>query len=193
MRFAVLLLALALAAPAPLVAQDADSPEAAAGAFAARLRAADWNGMAALMHPAALAEFRLMLAPILEHPAGGQLRQALFGAAEPDSLTALTDAGLFGRFIGAVLSEDPDRLATVREAEVRIVGHVLEGDTAHVVSRSSLDHDGMRLTQMEVSSFVRHEGRWLALLTGEFSGMAAALARMLDGLPSDRPGTDPGG
>lgn len=191
MRIPVLMLSLAMAAPAPLAAQLADSPEAAAEAFATRLGAGDWDGMAALMHPIALAEFRQMLAPVLDHPAGGQIRHVLFGASEPDSLTALTDARLFGRFIGAVLSQDADMLAAVREADVEIVGHVMEGDTAHVVSRSSLDYEGMQMTQMEVSSFVPHEGRWFALLTGEFSGMAAAFARMLDGLPAGGPASDP--
>ena len=192
MRIAVLMLSLAMLAPMGVRAQEADSPEAAARAFAARLGAGDWDGMAALMHPTALAEFRQMLAPVLDHPAGGQIREVLFGSSEPDSLTALTDARLFGRFIGAVLSQDADMLAAVRDADVQIVGHVMEGDTAHVVSRSSLDYEGMEMTQMEVSSFVPHEGRWFALLTGEFSGMAAAFARMLDGLPAGEPPADPG-
>ena len=191
MRIAVLMLSLALIAPIGVRAQEADSPEAAARAFAGRLAAGDWDGMAALMHPTALAQFRQMLGPVLDHPAGGQIRQALFGASEPDSLTALSDARLFGRFIGAVLSQDADMLAAVRDADVHIVGHVMEGDTAHVVSRSSLDYDGMEMTQMEVSSFVPHEGRWFALLTGEFSGMAAAFARMLEALPAGGPGSDP--
>lgn len=191
MRLAVLMLSLAMIAPVRAAAQEADSPEAAARAFAARLRAADWDGMAALMHPAALAEFRQMLAPVLEHPAGGQIRHVLFGVSEPDSLTILTDARLFGRFIGAVLSQDADMLAAVRDADVQIIGHVMEGDTAHVVSRSSLDYDGMPMTQMEVSSFVPHEARWFALLTGEFSGMAAAFSRMLEAVPTEGPAGDP--
>ncbi|HUG41536.1 MAG TPA: hypothetical protein VMM12_13695 [Longimicrobiales bacterium] len=184
-----LLLLVLIATPAGVAAQDLESPEAAARAMSDRMKEADWEGMAALMHPAALETFRAMVEPILSHPAGGQLRDALFGAPDSTGVSGLSDAQLFGRFIGAVLSQDPAMRDAVRNAEVDVIGHIMEGDTAHVVARSRLQFEGVPMSQMEVSSFVRHDGRWLGLLTGEFSGMAAAFGRMLEVVPV--PG-DPG-
>src|SRR5580765_8388403 len=94
----VLLLA-ALTARAPqaqaVPTQTAETPEQVTDRFIAAMRAADWNGMAALMHPNALKQMRQLLAGVFEAPNAGQIRQQLLGVNTVQQAQALSDTAVF--------------------------------------------------------------------------------------------------
>src|SRR6267378_1046422 len=60
-------------------AQSAETPEQVTERFIAAMRAADWQGMASLMHQNALKEMRQLLAGVFESPNAGPIRQQLLG------------------------------------------------------------------------------------------------------------------
>ena len=58
------------------------------------------------------------------------------------------------------------------------VGHVAEGNDAHVVFRLKVAaDDGVTITKVQAMSLRRLGPTWRVLLSGEFEGLAAALAR----------------
>ena len=183
MRSATVLLATLLwALPAPGAGQAPgfEAAEAAAEELVTAMAAADWAGMAERMHPAALKELRNLLEPIFRVPEMHQLRQQILGVASVQAMERLPDAAFFEGLMGMVLMQDPLAGSILETASYTPVGVVMEGDTAHVVGRMLLEPEGVPITKMEVSSFLAHDGRWLALLTGDLSAMAAVLAAMAE-------------
>ena len=179
----VLGLVLVLALPAPLRAQQApvaDTPEAAVGAMYAAMQRKDWKAAAAAFDPAALKEFRAMMAPILalgegqadgQGEAGSQALSALFGGLDPGALKTASDAEFFAAFFSGVIGA-----SGVELKGQQVLGSVPEGeDVRHVVTRSSAAGMGVEMTKMEVVSMRRTAGGWRAMLSGELKGIAEAL------------------
>jgi hypothetical protein len=169
-----------LAAPAPAAAQQrAETPEAVTRQFGAAMRANDWVGTAQLMHPAALARFRGMFLPILAADSTGQLCERLFATTSAAEVAALPDAELFARFFRTLVSTAPELGGMFAGADLVPIGHVLEGnDVAHVVFRMKVAaDDGVTITKVQAMSLRRSGPTWRVLLSGDFEGLAAALAR----------------
>jgi hypothetical protein len=160
----------------PLSARQGDeTPEAVAAAYMQAMRAGDWHAMANLMHPDALSELRGLLGPVLRHPETEQLRMAMFQTNDTLALDAIADDAFFASFTEFILSQDPTSAAALRSAEIEVLGRIMEGDTAHVVSRMSMVVEGVDVSKMEVASFRMADGKWRSLLTGDVSGIATML------------------
>ena len=157
-------------------------PEETALAFTAAMRSRDWNRLSSLMHSDALSEFRGMLQPVIELPEAGEFRRALFGNRDPAAIDALPDAEFFERFIGAMFSQAPALADMLDNADMQVIGRVMEGETAHVVSRLEMSLEGIDVSKMEVMSLKRENNEWRALLTGEVSEIAAALRASAQGM-----------
>jgi hypothetical protein len=163
-----------------LAAQDRiETPEAVTRQFGAAMRANDWIGTAQLMHPEALARFRDMFIPILRADSTGQLCERLFATTSSAEIAALPDAELFARFFRTLASGTPDVGGMFAGSDIVPVGHVLEGDdVAHVVFRMKVaSSDGVMITKVQAMSLRRAGPTWRVLLSGDFEGLAAVLAR----------------
>jgi hypothetical protein len=161
-------------------AQDrSETPEQVTRQFGAAMRTNDWVGTAQLMHPDALARFRAMFIPILRADDTGQLCERLFATTSSAEVAALPDAELFARFFRTLVSGTPELGGMFAGADMVPVGHVLEGaDVAHVVFRMKVaSDDGVTITKVQAMSLRRSGSTWRVLLSGEFEGLAAALAR----------------
>ena len=180
-RFAAsaLALALVLVPAARGAAQErVETPEAVTRQFAAAMRAGDWVGTAELMHPDALRQFRRMFLPILAADSTGRFCQRLFAASSMAELTGLRDDELFARFFRTLVTSEPEMSGMFAGEELVPIGHVLEGpDVAHVVFRMKIAADGVTMTKVQAMSLRRVGPTWRVLLSGEFEGLAAALAR----------------
>ena len=178
-RFAVGALALLLLPVARGTAQArAETPEAVTQQFAAAMRAGDWVGTAELMHPDALRQFRRMFLPILAADSTGHFCQRLFAASSLAELTVLPDDELFARFFRTLVTSEPEMSGIFAGEELVPIGHVLEGpDVAHVVFRMKIAADGVTMTKVQAMSLRRVGRTWRVLLSGEFEGLATALAR----------------
>jgi hypothetical protein len=162
------------------VAQErAETPEAVTRQFGAAMRANDWIGTAELMHPDALAHFRRMFLPILAADSSGRLCERLFAATSAAEVAALPNEELFARFFRTLVSDAPELGGMFAGADLAPVGHVLEGkDVAHVVFRMKVAaDDGVTVTKVQAMSLRRLGPTWRVLLSGDFEGLAAALAR----------------
>ena len=178
-----LLLALLLAV-APASAQrayPASTPEELVLSMGEATRAGDWDGMAGLMHPSALAEVRDLFMPLLATPATAEVLPMLFGMETAEEVANLTDAQLFAALMQRVLAGEEVAAELVKSATVEIVGTVREGaDTVHVVSRIRMTYGKASFGSLEVGSAIRDGAVWRGLLSGEIAGLAAMLQQGID-------------
>jgi hypothetical protein len=178
--FSLVAVAAALAAPVCTTAaqERPETPEAVTRQFGAAMRVNDWVGTAQLMHPDALARFREMFLPIVTADSTGQLCDRLFATKSAAEVAALPNAELFARFFRTLVSGAPELSGMFAGADLVPVGHVLEGnDVAHVVFRMKVAADGVTITKVQAMSLRRSGQTWRVLLSGDFEGLAAALAR----------------
>jgi len=167
-----------LLAPPMLPAQTGETPTAVATRFVDAMRVAQWDSMAALMHPEALRHLRELLTPVLESPAAADARQQLFGFRDPRQAARLSDAEVFGALMRATIASDPATLDALKSATLETLGEVPEGrDTVHVVYRLTLELSGIRMSRMDVMTLRRYHGTWRGLLKGDVSALAALLRR----------------
>ena len=181
------LLAWALCALVPVLlgAQDTTgTPEAVVRRYTEAMRGGEWDTAARLMHPEALAQFREMLTPAFQSEGPGrELRDQFFGGMTMSRIQDLSDTDFFAGFFQGMMALNPELLGVVQDAEITMVGHVLEGqDVAHVVYRMQMQMDAMTFTKLDVMSVKRHGATWRGLLTGTMEGLAAALSRTPGGL-----------
>ena len=159
----------------PAQAQTVETPEQVTERFVAAMRAADWNGMAALMHQNALKEMRQLLSGVFEAPNGAQIRQQLLGVTTVQQAQALSDTAVFASLM-RMTTQDADVAELLRSAKVEVLGHVNEGaDTVHVVYRMAMTINGIPITKMDVMSLARSPVGWRGLLKGDVTALAAGI------------------
>ena len=159
----------------PAQAQTVETPEQVTERFVAAMRAADWNGMASLMHQNALKEMRQLLSGVFEAPNGAQIRQQLLGVTTVQQAQALSDTAVFASLM-RMTTQDADVAELLRSAKVEVLGHVNEGaDTVHVVYRMAMTINGIPITKMDVMSLARSPVGWRGLLKGDVTALAAGI------------------
>ena len=159
----------------PAQAQTVETPEQVTERFVAAMRAADWNGMASLMHQNALKEMRQLLSGVFEAPNGAQIRQQLLGVTTVQQAQALSDTTVFASLM-RMTTQDADVAELLRSAKVQVLGHVNEGaDTVHVVYRMAMTINGIPITKMDVMSLARSPVGWRGLLKGDVTALAAGI------------------
>jgi hypothetical protein len=173
----VLLVAGLLLAPMALAAQE--TPEQVVQRYFQTFASGDFAANAAMMDPAALAELKTMMVNFAEatgvaaDETQAHLRET-FGVQNTAELRALEPAMLYERMLRSVLGQGEMR-EFLSAARVNALGHVLEGDTAHVVYRMTMEMMGNKVDQVQVSPVRRVDGQWRVLLTGSFAAMINAM------------------
>lgn len=167
-------------------AVDLSQPEAVVEAMSGRAQARDWKGVAALFDPAALKDFRGLLAPLValaakeapEAGAGPDPRLALlFAGMDAKQLAGASDADFFAAYMGGMVN-----MAQADVGKTEILGSVAEGeDRRHVVVRSTASAMGIAITKMQVVSLRHRAEGWRIELSGDVRGMAEAMNRQLSG------------
>ncbi len=179
-----------LSACVPLYAADLkpdDSPEAVLRESYRRMQANDWSAASETFDPAALKQFRDMLAPMLEAGDGAGVLVMLFGPEQTlDSLKTMSDQAFFAGLISSMMRTSGGTL----EGQ-DVVGGVAEGPARmHMVVRSKAAARGITITQMEVVNLNKTAEGWRLALSGKMEGMAQAL-QMLRPKPKPEPADDP--
>ena len=181
-----------LAAPRALAAQQ--TAEQVAERYFAATKAGQWGAAATLMHPRALESFKAMLTEIASFDETGEAVAQIFGVSAAE-MQRLSGAQVYERVIGRLMGQQPMMAQVMGNATFRVVGHVPEGDTAHVVYRLSTKVMGASVSQISVLSLARQGGEWRALLTGDveamFAGMRGALRQAEAEEPARTPRTPP--
>lgn len=189
-RPAILSLAL-LACAAPAVAAELTpsmSAEQVAGEAYARMRAGNWEAAAETFDPAALQQFRGMIGPLLDGPIGEGMVGMFYGAGKtPADIGKMNDIEFFAGFVRSLVSGSG---ASLNGQD--ILGAVPEGqDRMHLVTRTSAEAVGIRVSQMEVVTLNRTPQGWRLALSGKLDGMAQALRRASEAGPSAAPASEP--
>jgi hypothetical protein len=176
------LLGTVVLAAAPAAAQSADDEAiAVAGSYVDAMRASDFDGMAALMHPVSLAELREIFSPVLASETGPGIISAI-GLPPPDQLASMSDSEFFAAFMRAIVAGDSTMADALRQAQADLLGSVPEGDdTVHVVYRMRMKIEGVEVSEMEVLSLGRWENTWRGLLAGDLAGLAAMFQGIAEG------------
>lgn len=179
LRSLVVAALLALVTPGLATAQrpaPAATAEEVTQLYIAALSRGAWDEIAGMMHPEALAEFRLLFAPIMNGERGGEIGPQVFGVADSAAYAAASDSSLFAHFLRASMGADPALASVMRSAKVLVLGHVDEGpDVQHVVSRLTMTAEGLEFSRMDVMSLRRSGNSWRGLLTGDVRLLAQSL------------------
>ncbi len=177
MRRILLVAGLLLAPMTTLAAQE--TPEQVVQRYFDTFKSGDFAANAVMMDPAALAELKTTMVGLADatgvsaDDTQAHLRET-FGVQNTAELRALEPAMLYERMLRSVLGQGDVR-EVLSAARVNVLGHVLEGDTAHVVYRMSMDVMGNKIDQVQVSPVRRVDGQWRVLLTGSFAAMINAM------------------
>lgn len=179
MTLRTLAVAFTLLVPASASAQraaPATTAEEATQGYIAALGRGAWDEIAGMMHPEALAEFRVLFAPLMNGERGGEIGPQVFGVADSAGFAAAPDSALFASFLRASMGADPALASVMRTAKVLVLGHVSEGpDVQHVVSRLTMTAEGLEFSRMDVMSLRRFGNSWRGLLTGDVRLLAQSL------------------
>ena len=171
-----LVVPVALACAAALPAAGQGTPEEVVERYYSSFRSGDFAASAALMDPEALEELRSTVARMvaLTAPPAEQLQQS-FGVSSAAELEAIAPRALYERMLGATLGTDEAR-QLLETAEVRVLGHVLEGpEHAHVVYRMRMGMGEVQLDQVQVAPVRRTAEGWRVMLAGSLAGMMQGL------------------
>jgi hypothetical protein len=171
--------AVALAWVVAGAAQAQETPERVVERYFQSFRDRDFAANAALMDPAALRELHATMASLVaaagDDP-GGEL-VATFGVASAAELRALPPAVLYERMLRSTLG-DREMAGVLTSAELRVLGHVPEGDdVVHVVYRMRMSHAGIELDQVQLAPLRRTADGWRVMLTGSLAGMMQGMGR----------------
>lgn len=168
-----LIAALLMAAPG-LAAQE--TPEQVMQRYYDTFRTGDYAANVALMHPEALQSMKETLAGLAAMPGAQEAPEfaQMFGVSTTEEFNQLAPAALFERILRTQL-EQPEMREILSNAQVNVLGHVMEGDSlAHVVYRMRMGVGEMTVDQVQVAPVKRADGEWRVLLTGSFAGMMNA-------------------
>ncbi len=181
-----LLLALALSSGAAARTAEpaaAALPEAVVESYTKALQAGDYLKSTDFMHPEALEKFRGMVLPLVESVGAesASLLPLFKGVADVAALKKLSPAEFFASFLGGLTAANPAVLAALSSGSMAALGSVAEGEMLHVVCRTSLGFEGIKINKMNVVSLKRAAGNWRVLLSGEIEGMAEALRKAFAG------------
>ena len=154
-----------------------DTPEAAAARYGASLRQGDWKSCSQLMHSEALARFGELFVPIAIRDHTGKALQAFFQVTSAEELDQLAPEVRFERFFLGLSQVDPALQAQMENSEMTPIGHLMEGEVAHVVSRIRVvDPQGVKVQNLEVVSLKKEGDQWKILLPAPVEALAASIA-----------------
>lgn len=200
LRRALLALVVGSVTAFPLGAAAEDQkPEQIANEYIRAMSDQRVNVVADCMHPAALDNFKTILvemgAAIERAPADrrpDRMINALFG---DDGITKIKDGEpreLFVQFMSNLMVFLPQICEMTAGSEYQIIGHVEEGNLAHVVFRATLRRGEAKLTKMEVLTVKREGLGWKVLLTDDLANLVIGLGRQLASPPKEpAPSTTP--
>jgi hypothetical protein len=161
-----------LLAPRPAAAQAA--PEQVAERYFRATQAGDWPAAAAMMHPRALDDFKRMIADLAAVDDEDEEFPRLFGL-HTGEVGGMPPAQLYARVVERIQSLQEGLDEMMKNATFTVLGHVLEGDTAHVVYRLNTRAMGAPVSQTSVVSMRRDGGEWKPMLNADLQNLFAAM------------------
>lgn len=171
----VMLLVAVLATALPRAAAAQGTPEETAERYLASMKARDWAANAALVHPAELDSIKAGFVDVARSDTGTAGIRALFQVTSAAELVALPAAQVYQRFVASTVGQQAEMGQFLSTAVFRVLGHVMEGDSAYVVYRVSATGSSGPMSQVTVMSLRRDGATWKMRLTDELRTTISAL------------------
>jgi hypothetical protein len=164
-----------------------EKPEEVAHTYIRGMADLSLNVVADSMHPSALDAFQEILIKIADAIAAApadrkppeRVVSALFGEEGIAAVKTREPRDGFVRFMSNLTTFVPQIREMTAGSEYQVLGHVEEGDLAHVVFRATLRRGETEMTKMEVLSLKRDGDTWKVLLTDDLADLVTGLGRQL--------------
>jgi len=180
----LLSIALLFAFVFPVLAEK--TPEALLAEYFTAFKAGDLETMSKIMHENDLEKLKREMMPVVERGINsvksgiGQDEVAKRLFSEDDDVEAIRAESaqmFFIRFMEWVHELNPNMKSAMSGATIQPIGHVMDGEVAHVVYRVSVEMAGTKFNQVTVMSAKKSGDEWKLMLTGEIEGMGKLLQR----------------
>lgn len=176
-------------------ARATEKPEEVAHTYIRGMADQQLNVVADTMHPAALERFQKILSAIADAIAAApaerkppaKMISALFGEAGPAAMKTDPARDVFVRFMNNLMTFLPQVREMTAGSEYQVLGHVEEGNLAHVVFRATLRRGTAEMTKMEVLTLKLDGDNWKVLLTDDLADLITGLGRQLSSPPPPPP------
>jgi hypothetical protein len=169
------ILAVALAMALPLAATAQETPEQVAERYLSTMKAKDWAGNAALVHPSELDSLKAAFVDVAHSDTSTAGLRALFNVSSARELEALTPVQVYQRFVASTVGQQAEMTQFLATAVFKVLGHVAEGDSVYVVYRVSATGSAGPMSQVTVMSLRRSGAGWRTRLTDELRTTIVAL------------------
>ena len=172
-----------------------EKPEEVAHTYIRAMADLHLNVVADTMHPSALDGFQKILIKIADGIAAApddrkppaRVINALFGESGMATVKTEPPRDIFVRFMSNLTTFVPQIREMTAGSEYQVLGHVEEGNLAHVVFRATLRRGTTEMTKMEVLSLKRDGEQWKVLLTDDLADLVSGLGRQLTAGPKPAP------
>lgn len=173
-------------------AQGTGKPAAVVQEWNTATKATNFEKMAQMTHPDALAEFRDILLPVMisfRQSLAADTTGAMNGENGTDGLKeqlanidSVPPEEFYVEAMNVLTALVPDLGESLRAMESEVLGTVAEGDTlAHVVRRTKVTYQGNQLSSdTDVVSLKQSPEGWQVLLTGGIRGLAQGIRTAYD-------------
>lgn len=171
--WAIALLALA----ANALARTDPGPEAAVRSYFDDVASRGLISITDHMHPAEIIRFRDLFSPVFEMTTDDDdVFVELFASRPREDVIAMSAESFMRALFGSLQDKIGPGLTF---AQPDILGTVMEGDIAHVLTRVYVGMEEVGISQMQVVSLRQHDGVWKMMLTGEITGMGEAIRNQI--------------
>lgn len=149
------------------LAQTPKSPETVVKDYFDLVQKKQWSTIVEMFSPSALADFKRAVIPVIQFDLTkrkGDMCEVFFGKLyTPKELQEMDDEDFFFFVMSGITMQIKG--ATPKFSKVEILGTVKENEnTVHVVSRLSVEIDGITQSQVDLSSLKKVNGEWKLLL-----------------------------
>jgi len=160
-------------------AQAQETPEQVATTYFETLKSDGIEAAPRFIHPKELERFKSMLLPLFT--AGGStdnLSTLFFGEKKtPEEISAMAPSDFMSGFLS--LAGAQLKSSNINLDKITVIGKINEGETVHVLIRSSTGNDTFKLTKVEVISMIPDGNNWKLLLFGEMEEMVQVIKSQL--------------
>lgn len=155
---------------------NANDPEARriANSYTSALLQLRFEDASTVVHSSALASIRRVVDLLMKQDEDGSLRMQLLKAGTAAEQAKLSDRQVFACFIGQVMMQQGVG-EVLKSSKSTMLGAIAEGPALHFVGRTEITMEGFTISKLDVLSMQKEDGVWRVLLSGELSGMVAAL------------------
>lgn len=167
-----------------LQAAGPKTAEEAALAYFEALKADDMEKLTSLMDENDIAKFKEAMAPgmirAMREPRGRSSISLMMEIEEAEDLNKMSSATFFQKFFRSMIGSTPGFMEALSRSTIKPIGTVKEGPNIHVITRSTMNLDGVEVSKLDIITVVQHGDQFKVLISGEMQNMARLMKHRLE-------------